>query len=68
MEKMLNDYLQFAKSQIKENTSKVDLIVLFESIKEQFNNEKLIVVNNDEIELRGRPLALKRSFENIIQN
>ena len=68
MEKMLNDYLQFAKSQIKENTSKIDLIVLFKSIKEQFNNEKLIVTNNDEVELRGRPSALKRSFENIIQN
>ena len=68
MEKMLNDYLQFAKSQIQENTSKIDLIVLFKSIKDQFNNEKLIIANNDEIELRGRPLALKRSFENIIQN
>jgi two-component system, OmpR family, osmolarity sensor histidine kinase EnvZ len=68
MEKMLNDYLQFAKSQIKENTSKVDLIKLFKSIKEQFNNDKLLIDNNDIVELRGRPSALKRSFENIIQN
>jgi two-component system osmolarity sensor histidine kinase EnvZ len=68
MEKMLNDYLQFAKSQIKENTSKVDLIKLFKSIKEQFNNDKLLIDNNDIVELRGRPSALKRSIENIIQN
>jgi len=68
MEKMLNDYLQFAKSQIKENTSKINLIDLFKSIKGQLNNDKLLINDNDIVELRGRPSALKRSFENIIQN
>jgi len=68
MEKMLNDYLQFAKSQIKENTSKINLINLFKSIKDQLNNDKLLINDNDIVELRGRPSALKRSFENIIQN
>jgi len=68
MEKMLNDYLQFAKSQIIEDTSKIDLRVLFNLIKNQFNNEKLIIANSDEVELKGRQSALKRSFENIIQN
>ena len=68
MEKMLNDYLQFAKSQIKEKTSKIDLINLFKSIKDQLNNGNLQINDNDVVELRGRPSALKRSFENIIQN
>jgi two-component system, OmpR family, osmolarity sensor histidine kinase EnvZ len=68
MEKMLNDYLQFAKSQVREDTSKIDLGVLFNSIKNQFNNEKLIIASNHGIELKGRQSALKRSFENIIQN
>ena len=68
MEKMLNDYLQFAKTQIQEQTSKVDLLILFNSIKNQFNNEKLIIVNKDKIQLEGRPTALKRCFENIIHN
>ena len=68
MEKMLNDYLQFAKSQIIEDTSKIDLRVLFNLIKNQFNNEKLIIASSDEVELKGRQSALKRSFENIIQN
>ena len=68
MEKMLNDYLQFAKSQIKEKTSKIDLINLFKSIKDQLNNGNLLINDNDVVELRGRPSALKRSFENIIQN
>ena len=35
MEKMLNDYLQFAKTQTQENTSKIDLTALLNSIKNQ---------------------------------
>ena len=68
MEKMLNDYLQFAKTQVQESTSKIDLMVLLNSIKNQLNNEKLTISNKDSIELEGRPTALKRSFENIIHN
>ena len=68
MEKMLNDYLQFAKTQSQENTSKIDLTVLLSSIKNQFNNEKIFISNKINVELKGRPTALKRSFENIIQN
>jgi two-component system, OmpR family, osmolarity sensor histidine kinase EnvZ len=68
MEKMLNDYLQFAKTQAQENTSIIDLAVLFESIKNQFNNKKLNISCEQEIKFKGRLIALKRSFENIIQN
>jgi two-component system, OmpR family, osmolarity sensor histidine kinase EnvZ len=68
MEKMLNDYLQFAKTQVQESTSKIDLMVLLNSIKNQLNNKKLTISNKDSIELEGRPTALKRSFENIIHN
>ena len=68
MEKMLNDYLHFAKTQVQESTTKIDLVVLFNSIKNRLNNKKLIISSTNEIELEGRPIALKRSFENIIQN
>jgi len=68
MEKMLNDYLQFAKTQVQENSSKINLAILFNSIEKQFNNEKLNIQNKNEVELKGRPTALKRSFENIIHN
>ena len=69
MEKMLNDYLQFTKTQTQENTSNINLNNLFNSIKLRFNNENLSFSENGElIELKGRPTALKRSFENIIQN
>ncbi len=69
MEKMLNDYLQFAKTQAQENTIKINLNNLLNTIKEDLNNDKLIINNSHEfIELKGRPTALKRSFANIIQN
>ena len=68
MEKMLNDYLQFAKTQVREDTAKINLVAIFNSIKNQFNNDKLIISNESKIELNGRPIARKRSFENIIHN
>ena len=68
MEKMLNDYLQFAKNQAQENTSTIDLTTLFNSIKNQFASEKLTIYIKEKIELKVRPSALKRSFVNIIQN
>ncbi len=69
MEKMLNDYLQFAKTQSQEDTVTVNLSGLLKLIKNEFNNRKLSLKDSDlKIELKGRPSALKRSFENIIQN
>ena len=69
MERMLNDYLQFAKTQAQESTTKVNLNSLLISIKKNFNNNKIFIKDNGKsIELTGRPTALKRSFENIIQN
>ena len=69
MEKMLNDYLQFAKTQVQENTSSINLNDLIKSIKNKLNNENLILTEGETaVELKGRPTALKRSFENIIQN
>ena len=69
MEKMLNDYLQFAKTQSQESTSTINLNDLLKSIKTDFNNNKIFLKEADNtIKLEGRLTALKRSFENIIQN
>ena len=69
MERMLNDYLQFAKTQTQENTTTVNLSNLFTMIKKEYGDEKIsFYIDNSEILLKGRPTALKRSFENIIQN
>jgi len=69
MEKMLNDYLQFAKTQTQENTTIININDLLNSLKSGFNNEKLVFENFGEtIELQGRPATLRRAFANIIQN
>ena len=69
MEKMLNDYLQFAKTQAQESTITINLNHLLSSLIKNLNNNKISFNQNLEtIELKGRPIALKRSFENIIQN
>ncbi len=68
MENMLNDYLQFAKTQSQEKTIKIELKQLFNEIISSLNNKNINIVSIPEIFLNGRPLALKRSFENIIQN
>ena len=69
MEKMLNDYLQFAKTQAQENTTEINLSNLMKSLVVDFNNDQISLIENKEvIKLKGRPTALRRSFENIIQN
>ena len=68
MENMLNDYLQFSKTQAQESTTKVNLKNLLDEIKKNLNNKNLKVLDSKIVNLQGRPLALKRSFENIIQN
>jgi len=69
MEKMLNDYLQFAKTQAQEHTSEINLNELINNLVINFNNEKISLVKSKEpIKLKGRPTALRRSFENVIHN
>ncbi len=68
MENMLNDYLQFAKMQAQENTIEISLNEIFNQINKSFNTDKLNVSCELDTKLKGRPMALKRSFENIIYN
>ena len=68
MEKMLNDYLQFAKTQTQENTIEIKLKDLLNELINDFNNENLNNYLHEDINFKGRPSALKRSFENIVQN
>ena len=68
MENMLNDYLQFAKTQAKEETSSINLSSLIKDIKREFSNENLVLENLEDITLKGRSSALKRCLENVIQN
>ena len=68
METMLNNYLQFAKTQATESTSDIDLKRLFEQVKKNYATKNLQISQIEGIHFKGRPLSLKRCFENIIQN
>ena len=68
MENMLNDYLQFAKTQAKENTEKINLKDIFQIIGNRIKNPNLKIDTHNEIELYGRKNALQRCFTNIINN
>ena len=60
--------MKFAKTQSAEKTENISLNKLINEIEENFDKEKLVFSSSDEVFIKGRPTALKRSFENIIQN
>ena len=68
MEKMLNDYLQFAKTQLSEETKEIDLKELIESLHKEMNNKNFEFQFGESIILLGRYQSLKRCFQNIVQN
>ena len=68
MEKMLNDYLEFSKTQSQEETVKIDITKLLEKIELNINNKNLTITKVDQIFINGRPNSLKRCFENVISN
>ena len=68
MEGMLNDYLQFAKTQTKETSSTIDLSNLFKEIQKDLKNGNLTLINSEKTIITARALSLKRCFENVINN
>ena len=68
MEKMLNDYLEFSKTQSHEETVKIDITKLLEKIEFNINNKNLTIKKDNKIFLYGRPNSLRRCFENVIIN
>ena len=68
MEKMLNDYLEFSKTQSNEETVKIDISNLLEKIELNINNKNLTIKKVNKIFLHGRPNSLRRCFENVIIN
>jgi len=68
MEKMLNDYLQFAKNQVYEESVPINIKGLFIELLENSKSVKIQLLNNEEVFLVGRKNALKRCLSNLIQN
>ena len=68
MEKMLNDYLQYAKSQAEENSSKIEINNALKDILRGYDKNKYEFLSSDKIEIEGRKNLIKRCIVNIINN
>ena len=68
MEKMLDDYLQFSKTQTHEKSVTINCNEFFNEIVEESNNKNIVLKVSEETRLIARRKALKRCFNNLIQN
>ena len=68
MEKMLSDYLQYAKSQAEENSTKINLSNMITEILKNYDKNKYEFEKSEIIEIEGRENLIKRCIINIIGN
>ena len=68
MEKMLNDYLQYAKSQSEEDYVEIDINELVLDILRNFDSSKYEIKINEKVKINGRKNLLRRSLSNIVEN
>jgi len=68
MEKMLNEYLQFSRSGIKEKTETFDLTKLTENIINKYENPNILKEFKEKIYLNGRKNLIQRCINNLIDN
>ncbi len=68
MEKMLNDYLQYAKSQSEEDYVEINISNLLEDILGNFDHSKFEFKKNGNVKIFGRKNLLRRSLSNIVEN
>tara|TARA_Y100000590_G_scaffold118295_1_gene135325 strand:+ start:1131 stop:2450 length:1320 start_codon:yes stop_codon:yes gene_type:complete len=68
MEKMLNDYLQYAKSQSEEDYVNIDLSDMVNDILKNYDTSKYQLVTIDNIQIQGRKNLIRRSVSNVVEN
>ena len=68
MEKMLNEYLQFASSGYKEKTENFSLTELIESIIKKYENKNISHQLIKDIRMNGRKNLIQRCINNLIDN
>ena len=59
MEKMLNEYLQFAKTGAEEKTQKFNFKVLISSLLDKYDNPDITLESPENIEFEGKKELLK---------
>ena len=68
MEKMLNDYLQYTKSQSQEDYVDVNIKNILVDILKNFDANKYEFKENENITIQGRKNLIKRCISNVIEN
>jgi two-component system, OmpR family, osmolarity sensor histidine kinase EnvZ len=68
MERMLNEYLEFASHQKSEETEMINLNSLIESILKKYDNKPITLNFIENIEINMRPNSIKRCLVNLIDN
>ena len=68
MEKMLSDYLQYAKSQTEEKSVKININKLIGNILKKYDPSKYNFISNNMPEIQGRENLIKRCILNVIEN
>ena len=68
MEKMLNDYLQYTKSQSQEDYVDVNIKNILFDILKNFDPKKYEFTGNENITIQGRKNLIKRCISNVIEN
>ena len=68
MEKMLNEYLQFARIDAKGKTDTFDINLLLNKIIKKYNNDKINYEGFERIYFNGRETLIERCLNNFIDN
>ncbi len=68
MERMLNDYLQYAKSQTQEKSDEINLNNLITELLKNYDKSKYNFINKESVQINGRENLVKRCIQNIIEN
>ena len=68
MERMLNEYLEFARYQKNEETSLLDINLIIKDIAKKYDSKKINLKLENTNEVKLRPNSFKRCLANIIDN
>jgi two-component system osmolarity sensor histidine kinase EnvZ len=68
MEKMLNEYLQFSRSNFTEKSEKFNLSELIMSTAKKYENKNILVNQESEIFFSGRKNLIQRCLNNLLDN